>query len=140
PNQPVEIRSDAYNKTFKGRVRTIAPRAIREDNVTSFRVKVSLQTGQNQLKSGMNIKLTFLSDKIKDAVVVPLTAVVTKKNGQTGVFMPDREGHIRFREVALGASSSTHAQVLEGVNRGDRVLITPPPGQAIPGVDEESRS
>lgn len=136
PNQPVEIRSDAYNKTFKGRVRTIAPRAIREDNVTSFRVKVSLQTGQDRLKSGMNIKLTFLSDKIKDAVVVPLAAVVTKKNGQTGVFMPDREGQIKFREVALGASSSTHAQVLEGVNRGDRVLITPPPGQAIPGVDE----
>ena len=136
PNQQVEVRSDAYDKTFKGRVRTIAPRAIREDNVTSFRVKVSLQTGQNQLMSGMNVKLTFLSDKIKDAVVVPLTAVVTKKNGQTGVYMPDREGHIKFREVALGASSSTHAQVREGVNRGDRVLITPPPGQVIPGVDE----
>jgi HlyD family secretion protein len=139
PNQQVEVRSDAYDKTFQGRVRTIAPRAIREDNVTSFRVKVSLESGQNELKSGMNIKLTFLSDKIKDAVVVPLTAVVTKKNGQTGVYMPDREGHIKFREVVLGASSSTHAQVREGVNRGDRVLITPPPGQVIPGVDEGTK-
>ncbi len=47
----MDIKVDAYGReTFKGEVRLIAPRAIQENNVTSFRVKVALNTGQEQLK------------------------------------------------------------------------------------------
>lgn len=134
--QRVEIRSDTYpDQVFQGHVRLVAPRAVQESNVTSFRVKVTLQSGLNTLKSGMNVKLIFLGDSIRNAAVVPLAAIVTKKDGQTGVLIPSENNQAQFRPVTLGAASSDQVQVIEGVKPGDRILLTPPPGQIIPGVD-----
>jgi HlyD family secretion protein len=143
--QQVEIRSDAYpNKTFKGSVRLVAPRAAQDSSsqgsqssggVTSFRVKVALQTGQDLLKSGMNVKLSFISNKIHNALVVPLAAIVTQKDGQSGVWVPDENNKAQFRPVTSGSVSGNQIQILKGVTKGERILLSPPENQAIPGVD-----
>ena len=136
PGQSVEIRCDTYpNDTFKGRVRLIAPIAVKQDNVTSFRVKLALQTGLALLKSGMNVKLTFLGDKIPSALVVPLAAIVTQKDGQTGVLVPDEKNQAQFRPVTVGSASGDQVQILSGVSKGERILLSPPKGKIIPGVD-----
>lgn len=134
--QSVEIRADAYSDNiFKGRVRLIAPRAVQENNVTSFRVKVALQTGQDKLKAAMNVKLAFIGDSISNALVVPLAAIVTKKDGQTGVLVPDKNNQAQFRPVTVGPTSDDQIQILQGVSKGERILLSPPEGQVIPGVD-----
>jgi HlyD family secretion protein len=136
PGQSVEIRADAYSDDiFKGHVRLIAPRAVQENNVTSFRVKVALQTGQDKLKSAMNVKLAFLGDPISNALVVPLAAIVTKKDGQTGVLVPDKKNQAQFQPVTVGPTSGDQIQILQGVSKGERILLSPPEGQVIPGVD-----
>jgi len=134
--QSVEIRADAYtDNIFKGRVRLIAPRAVQENNVTSFRVKVALQTGQDKLKAAMNVKLAFIGDSISNALVVPLAAIVTKKDGQIGVLVPDKNNQAQFRPVTVGPTSGDQIQILQGVSKGERILLSPPEGQVIPGVD-----
>ena len=139
PGQQVEVRSDAYpDDVFKGSVRLIAPRAVQEtqDNkVTSFRVKVILYTSQQKLKTGMNVKLTFKGDSLRNALVVPLAAIVTKKEGQTGVLVADENNQAKFRPVTVGSTSGDKVQILQGVSKGERILIAPPEGQVIPGVD-----
>ncbi|MBW4457210.1 MAG: efflux RND transporter periplasmic adaptor subunit [Nostoc indistinguendum CM1-VF10] len=136
PGQHVEIRADAYpDDVFKGRVRLIAPSAVKEDSVTSIRVKVALQTGQNKLKSGLNVKLSFLGDQISNALVVPLAAIVTKKDGQTGVLVPDEKNQATFRSVTVGSTSGDQAQILSGVSKGERIFIRPPLDQKIEGID-----
>lgn len=136
PGQSVEIRADAYSDDiFKGRVRLIAPRAVQDNNVTSFRVKVALQTGQDKLKSAMNVKLAFLGDPISNALVVPQAAIVTKKDGQTGVLVPDKKNQAQFQPVTVGPTSGDQIQILQGVSKGERILLSPPEGQVIPGVD-----
>jgi HlyD family secretion protein len=80
PNQAVEIVADAYSEqVFKGRVRLIAPEAVVDQNVTSFQVRVLLDTGLEQLRSGMNADLTFLGQELPNALVVPTVAIVTEK-------------------------------------------------------------
>ena len=134
--QSVEIRADAYSDDiFKGRVRLIAPRAVQDNNVTSFRVKVALQTGQDKLKSAMNVKLAFFGDPISNALVVPQAAIVTKKDGQTGVLVPDKKNQAQFQPVTVGPTSGDQIQILQGVSKGERILLSPPEGQVIPGVD-----
>jgi HlyD family secretion protein len=134
--QTVEILSDSYpDQRFKGQVRLIAPRALQENNVTSFRIKVALQTGLETLKAGMNAKLTFIGEPIKQALVVPLAAMVTQKDGQKGVWLVDEKGESRFQPVRLGSESGSQAQILEGLKAGDRILLSPPASQTIPGVD-----
>lgn len=146
--QQVEIRSDAYSdQTFQGRVRLVAPRAVQDSQgnqssegstsggVTSFRVRVVLQTGQNLLKSGMNVKLNFIGNRIANALVVPLAAIVTQKDGTTGVWMLDANKQAQFRPVTVGPVSGNQIQIIKGVAKSKRILLSPPEGQSIPGVD-----
>jgi HlyD family secretion protein len=133
--QAVNVQADAYpNQTFKGKVSLIAPRAVQENNITSFRVKVGLQTGLTQLKAGMNVRLNFLSAPIKQAMMIPLAAVVTQADGQTGVYVAEQE-RAKFQAVKVGATSGDRVQVLSGLKGGDRVFLSPPPEQHIEGVD-----
>ncbi|MFN3927496.1 MAG: efflux RND transporter periplasmic adaptor subunit [Pseudanabaenaceae cyanobacterium] len=124
--QPVEIIADAFpTKTFKGRVRLIAPEAVIEQNVTSFQVRITLETGQDILRSGMNTDLRFLGDTITNAITVPTVAIVTE-NGQTGVLVADANNRPQFRPVTLGNTVDDRTQILTGLSAGDRVFLTNP--------------
>ncbi|NJK48638.1 efflux RND transporter periplasmic adaptor subunit [Candidatus Gracilibacteria bacterium] len=134
--QTVNVQVDAYpDETFKGKVSLIAPRAVQENNITSFRVKVALQTGQDKLRSGMNVRLAFLSKPIKNALTVPLAAVVTQPDGQTGVYVVNGESEARFQPIKVSTANSDRIQVLAGLKNGDRIFITPPENLKIEGVD-----
>ncbi len=123
PGQRVEIQADAYpGKTFRGRVRLVAPEAVVDQNVTSFQVRVGLDTGQQELKSGMNVSLTFLGDRLNDAVVVPAVAIVSEK-GRTGVLVPGGDHTPEFRPVTIGVSMGDQTQIVQGLKPGDRVFV-----------------
>lgn len=124
--QPVEIVADAYpDQVFRGKVLLIAPEAVVEQNVTSFQVRVTLETGQDQLLSGMNVDVIFLGDEVDNALVVPTVAIVTRE-GETGVLVPDAENKPQFRLVTLGTAVGNQTQILEGLEPGDRVFTDIP--------------
>lgn len=124
--QVVEITSDAYpEQVFKGRVRLIAPEAVKEEGVTLFQVRIAINTGEDQLLSGLNVDLTFLGDDVANALLVPTVAIVTEK-GETGVLVPDENNKPQFRRIAIGAQIKDQTQVLEGLKSGDRIFLNPP--------------
>ena len=137
--QPVEIVADAYpDQVFKGRVRLISPEAVVEQGVTSFQVRVTLDTGADKLRSGLNVDLTFLGDRLSNALVLPTVAIVTEK-GQTGVLIPDAKNKAQFREVTIGSQIKDQTQILEGVKVGDRVFIDPPKEYKIEKAREQKK-
>lgn len=124
--QPIEILADAYpDQVFKGTVRLIAPEAVVEQNVTSFQVRVAITTGKDQLRSGMNVDLTFLGKQLSNALMIPTVAIVTEA-GKTGVLIPTSENKPQFRPVTIGPSIQNQTQILEGVKEGERVFIDLP--------------
>ncbi len=134
--QKVDIKTDTYlNEVFQGKVKLMAPRAVQENNITSFRVKVGLTTGNSKLKSGMNVRLSFKSEPIKNALVIPLAAVVTQANGQTGVYVPDVNAQTRFQQIKVSSAGGDKVSVLAGLKSGDQIFIAPPNDQKIEGVD-----
>lgn len=129
--QPVEIQADAYpDRQFQGRVKTIAPTAVKERDVTSFYVRVDILTGLDVLRSGMNADLTFLGERLNQAIAIPAVAIVTIE-GETGVLLTGPDGQPKFQPVVLGASLENRIQVLEGVRAGDRVFTELPPGKRL---------
>jgi len=58
-------------------VRLIAPEAVVEQNVTSFQVRAAV-SGQSELRSGMNVDVTFIGETV-DALVVPQLPLSTKE-------------------------------------------------------------
>lgn len=137
PGQRVAVRLDAYpDAVLKGKVRSIAPTAVKQDNVTFLRVKVDLAPSQYPAKAGMNAKLNFHVAQIQQALVVPLAAIMTQKDGTTGAFVRDRNGQVHFQAVKVGQTTGDRLQILQGLEVGDRVLLSPPPEQRIEGVDK----
>lgn len=136
--QQVEIVADAYpDQVFKAHVRLIAPEAVIEQGVTSFQVRVALDTGTDKLRSGLNVDLTFLGDRVNDALVLPTVSIVTEK-GKTGVLVPDANNKPQFREVTVGAQIQDQTQILGGVKKGDRVFVNPPKDYKIEKAKQEN--
>ncbi len=135
--QAVEITADAFpDQVFEGKVRLIAPAAVEEQNVTSFQVRVALTSGQEELRSGMNVDLTFLGTKLNQALVVPTVAIVTKE-GQTGVLVVNDENQPEFQPVTIGPSIGNQTQVMEGVNSGERVFVELPENKKLTDFIQE---
>jgi HlyD family secretion protein len=126
--QPLEIAADAFPEgQFTGKVRLIAPEAVVEQNVTSFEVRAAIENGRNELKSGMNVNITFLGERQANALMVPTVAIATRR-GQTGVFVPDNNSEPRFQVVKIGSTFRDKTQVLEGLKPGDMVFTDVPRG------------
>jgi HlyD family secretion protein len=124
--QSVEIVADAFpDLTFKGIVKSIAPEAIIEQNVTSFEVKIGILTGQDQLLSKMNVEVTFLGQQRSNVLVLPTVAIVTQE-GKTGVMIPDENNQPKFHPVTIGTSVEDKTEILSGLTVGDRVFIDLP--------------
>ncbi|MEC4805011.1 MAG: efflux RND transporter periplasmic adaptor subunit [Jaaginema sp. PMC 1079.18] len=125
--QPVQVMADAYpDLTFRGQVRQVAPEAIIEQNVTSFEVKIALAPeAQETLKSGMNVDVTFIGQRLNTTVVVPTVAIVTE-DGEQGVLIVGEDNKPEFRPVTIGLTLGDQTQVLEGLEPGERLFIDLP--------------
>ena len=131
PGQSVEIVADAFpDEVFFGEVQLIAPEAIVERDVTLFQVRLDIITGLEQLRSGMNVDLTFLGDRLPNALVLPTVAIVTRQ-GETGVLVPDAQDRPQFQSVTLGPTLGNRVQILGGLQDGDRVFLELPRGENL---------
>ncbi|NES18422.1 MAG: efflux RND transporter periplasmic adaptor subunit [Symploca sp. SIO3E6] len=129
PGQSVQVIADAFpERVFQGNVKLVAPAAVVESGVTSFEVQVALSTeAQQELLSGMNVNLTFLGEKVSNALLVPIVAVVTE-GGQTGVMVPNEDNQPQFKPVTIGSTIQDQTEILEGLEPGERVFIALPKG------------
>jgi HlyD family secretion protein len=126
--QKVEITADAFSdRPFQGRVRLVAPEAVVEQNVTSFEVRVALNSGKEVLKSGMNVNTVFSGKRTNNALTVP-TVAISSKRGQTGVYVTGENNEPMFKAIKVGTTVRDKVQVSEGLKSGDRVFIDVPPG------------
>jgi macrolide-specific efflux system membrane fusion protein len=62
-------------------------------------------------------------DRRSDALVVPLEAV-SQSGDRTTILLVDADDVIQERKIQLGLQTSTDAEVLGGLNEGDRVVVS----------------
>ena len=126
PGQKVIIVADAYpDRQFEGEIKRIAPEAIIEENVTSFEVTIGLLTGQDLLRSKMNVDVTFIGKELSDSLVVPTVAIFTE-DGVQGVMIPDENDRPKFQPVKVGLYLGDRTQILEGIEADQKVFIDLP--------------
>lgn len=126
PGQKVKIVADAYpDREFTGEIKRIAPEAVIEENVTSFEVRVKLLTGQDVLRSKMNVDVTFIGEELSDSLVVPTVAIFTK-NGEQGVMIPGENNQPQFTPVKVGLYLGDQTQIIEGIKPEQKVFIDLP--------------
>lgn len=127
--QSASVRVDAFpDRRFAARVIQVAPRAVKNNNVTSFEVKLALTDPDNLLRIGMTADIDFQTGSLPPQTLVPTVAVVTE-DGRPGVLLVGKDNQPRFQPVTLGSSSGRNTQILTGLEQGTRVFIDLPLGQ-----------
>jgi len=124
---PASVRVDAFpDRRFQARVRQIAPRAVKTNNVTSFEVKLQLTDPAPELRIGMTADIDFQTGTLQARTVVPTVAIVTE-DGRPGVLLVGKGQEPTFQPVELGASSGKDTQILSGLEERIWVFIDLPP-------------
>ena len=127
PGMSATVRVDAFpDRRFAARIRQIAPRAVKTNNVTSFEVKLALVDPAPELRIGMTADIDFQTGRLEARTLVPTVAVVTEE-GRPGVLLVGKDRQPRFQPVELGVSSGRDSQVIAGLQPGTRVFIDLPP-------------
>lgn len=122
-NQEAMVVLDAFpNQPLDAQVNIIAPRSQVNDNVITFDVTLKLLADNSRLRYGMSGDVQFFTEELSPTPVVPTVAVVTR-SGQSGVYVVGRDDQPTFRSIALGYSSGSNIQVLDGLEPGELVFI-----------------
>lgn len=90
----------------------------------TFRIRAGISNDQRRLKVGQFARVTLQIDRAEDTLTVPAEAVVYT-GGQANVFVYD-DGSVRRLPVQLGLSNERRAEVLAGLEGGERVVIDDP--------------
>ena len=121
--QLAKIRLDAYpGREFSSRVTYVYPTLNAQTRTTQVRLELANAGGL--LRPGMYAQLELAGLGSKGRVVaVPETAVIN--SGRREVVLVDLgEGRFEAREVKLGARSDDYVEVLEGIRKGEKVVVS----------------
>ncbi len=127
---PCEITLDAYPDTrYPGKVVKIVPTADRSR--ATVLVKVAFVSRDRRVLPEMSAKVNFLpqdtklsAQNEKPVVAVPNSAV-TLRNGVKMVFLVEGT-NVKSAPVTTGRILGDLTEIKEGVNSGDRVVLSPP--------------
>lgn len=75
------------------------------------------------LRISMTAQVYILLDTVKNALVVPMTAL-HNDNGKTSVQVVGAKGDIQSRAVTTGISDNVFVQLTSGVNAGEQVIVS----------------
>jgi HlyD family secretion protein len=89
---------------------------------TTVEVWVQAANAGGRLKPGTSLNVEMIAETVPNALVIPLTAVLTSSSGSTSVIVVDAESKPHRKSVTLGIRDSNNVQVTEGVQSGERVV------------------
>jgi len=105
----------------------------------STRVEISLDNKKRLLRSGQIVLVRLTRQIIKDAIMIPLLAVIPMEDSKTVYVVNSEEAH--RRQVEIGVIKGDHVLVKSGLKPGDRLIIAGhrfvAPGQKVKVVSEK---
>jgi HlyD family secretion protein len=113
------------DKKFEGHVTKIAPLGEEKDNVTTFEVRVSIQNPGGELRANMSANAEIILEEKKNVLLIPEGAVIFDKDKNASVEIADPSGPEGRKKLAvkLGITNGVNAEVLSGLNEGQKVIL-----------------
>lgn len=118
---PVQVRVSSLNRVVPGQVTRFSV-DVNADTRT-MHTEVDVPNPSRVLIPGLYAEATLTLERKNDALVVPLQAV--NQNGeQPTILLVDHNNKIQERKVKLGLQTASDAEVVSGLNDGDRVVVS----------------
>jgi len=119
---PVTVNVPSLDRTFPGRVTRFSV-DVREDTRT-MHTEVDVPNPQRVLIPGLYAEAILALERRDNALVVPVQAVNHEANNRTTVFVVNGNGELEDRPVQLGIATANEAEVVSGLNEGDKVVVS----------------
>jgi HlyD family secretion protein len=127
---PVEVTVDALpGRKFTGRVEKIAPLPDAQmmwmnPDLKVYNTEVYLEGEGDYLRTGMSCKAEIIIEKYEDVIQIPVQAVL-RIGGEPTVYV-QKGGEFEPRKVKIGMDNNSRIRIIEGLQAGEVVLLTPP--------------
>ncbi|NLD49916.1 MAG: HlyD family efflux transporter periplasmic adaptor subunit [Clostridiaceae bacterium] len=131
--QSVEISGDAIGEgeSVKGVIESISAVAkkkiVAAGEETLVEVVIAILDGSSALKPGLTVNSKITTKTREDAVIVSFDMLTEDEKGNKLVFIVDKNNKMIKRPIKLGITSELDAEVVEGLNAGDSVVLYPKP-------------
>ncbi|RME94334.1 MAG: efflux RND transporter periplasmic adaptor subunit [Verrucomicrobia bacterium] len=134
--QVVEVQVEAVSGlVVTGVVERIAPQATYRNNLKGFAARILLKNPDRRVRPGMTANVRIPVASAENVVAVPLAAVFTEKNPETGVrerFVYVKHGdRYQRRLVDVGVADNFFAEIRAGLQPGEQVALIQPPEELI---------
>lgn len=107
---------------IEGKVTVVSPAL--DPNSTTVEVWFEAKNPKHQLKPGTSVQLSLTAQTVMDALVVPVSSILTAPDGATTVMVAGSDGRAHQKTVKLGIRNGDDVQVTEGVSENDKVIAT----------------
>lgn len=119
--QPVQVKVPSLDRVLTGTVARFSVDVTTETR--TMHTEVDVPNPSHVLMPGLYAEATITLEHKPGALVVPLEAV--NRNGDdASVLMVDMNNHVQDRKITLGLMTASEAEVLSGLNQGDRVVVS----------------
>ena len=142
--QEANVRVDAYpDVIFKGKVTEVGSSALQKltggvstQESKDFKVVVTLEDPPYRLKPGLSASADIITAEIKDALVVPISALVVResdepdpsrpnaKKEEEGVYVTDN-GRAKFQPVEKGIMGGMMIEIKSGLQENQEIIAGP---------------
>ncbi|MGD0856784.1 MAG: HlyD family secretion protein [Dehalococcoidia bacterium] len=129
--EPATITVDAIpNKTFTGKVQFISPFGALSSSVVKFTTFIAVDPTDAPLKGGLTATATITAANEKNVLLVPVSYILTTRNGSMVMVLNSQTGNPERRQIKVGVQTSEYAEVLSGLQEGDKVVSITDRGNA----------
>jgi HlyD family secretion protein len=121
--QKVNLTFDAIdNLNITGTVYEINLIGTVSQGVVSYTVKISFDTQDDRVKSGMSVSASIITDAKVDVLMVPSSAIKTQGNISYVQILDASNAVPRQQIVIVGDSNDTSTEIVSGLNEGDSII------------------
>ena len=114
------IQSDAYPDVFTGKISYVG--AALDPNTRTLQARVVTPNPHEKLKKDMYVTVMLGAGTIKNALVVPDSAILRNNDNEPFVYLDAGDNKFGERVVQLGQGGNGETQVVAGLKPGDRVV------------------
>jgi len=119
-------------KRWSGKLRQVIPIPAdgtgEQGKQAFYTVLFEVKNPDHQLMSGMSVQVQFVVAQARDALLLPANCLgEPDEDGLYDVSVLDAGQHVSARKVKVGLRNAQQAQILSGLDAGDKVLRGPVP-------------